>query len=316
MHPIDFGAGIALRLLPQAKRVFTAGWGDPDLLDLLDIATVAPPAPIAVEWGSDRETDGLRERHGRFISPVAHLPQAASDAFVVHLEPPQGSERVCVVLPAWNDEGYATRRKLAGHLAGRGIASLLLEAPLYGARRLLSRGSPIRTVADFALMTRTIVEEGRSLVAWLGAQGRAAGIAGYSMGGSLAATVAATLDIEHAVAPLAAAESPDHVFVHGVLSRSVAWDALGPEARPALAARLALPRVTRRPPSPATRHAVLVAAAYDGFVPRHATEAVHRHWPGSEYRLARAGHATLLWRHMDVLASGVAAAFDRTYGHG
>ncbi len=221
------------------------------------------------------------------------------------------AERRCVLLPAWNDEGYLTRRKLAERLADYGIGALILEAPLYGSRRIKARGTPIRTVSDFAVMTRGIVEEGRSLTWWAVQHSQLGGVAGYSMGGSLAAAVGASLDCSFALAPLAAAHAPDAVFVDGVLRAAIAWDALGRDARDRLRVTLAMPSVLRIAPTPATSTAVLVGASRDGFVPPAATQAVHDHWPGSELRWVRAGHATLLWRHLDVLAAAIAASFDR-----
>lgn len=314
MHPIDFAAGLALRGLPHGKRVFVDGWGNSELVDLMDITSAGPPAPVEVTWERSWTDGAVHLRHGAFPSPVRHLPAAASTAFVVAVEPPEPTSRVCVLLPAWNDEGYTTRRRLADHLARHGIASLVLEAALYGSRRVLSRGTPMRTVADMALMSRTVVEEGRSLVSWLSSQGLDAGIAGYSMGGSLAANVGATLDFSLALAPLAAAHAPDAVFVDGVLASSVAWEALGADGRAALRERLGKPSPLRVAPTPPTTTAVLVAATRDGFVPAAATEALHRHWPGSELRRVRAGHATLLWRRMDVLAQAIVDSFARAYG--
>ena len=239
------------------------------------------------------------------------LPVPAHIAHVLHVAPAGQETGSCVLLPAWNDEGYRTRIRLATGLAAAGIGSYLLEAPFYGLRRIAPGSSPVRTVADFATLTRSVVEEGRSLVAALVAAGRRTGVAGYSMGGSLAATVAATLDLPIAVAPLAAAHAPAPVFTSGVLRNAVAWDALGPDGRERLTEVLLRPSLLRLPPSPPTRCAVLVAASGDGFVAPAATKAIHEHWPGSELRVVRAGHATLLWRHVDILVSATAHAFAR-----
>lgn len=312
VHPVDFGARIALRFLPESRRVFVDGWGDPALLDLLDITQQTMPRRAAVEWERTWEEGSLRVRHGRFDSPVPELPAAAADGFVLEIGPRGGSGRVCVLLPAWNDEGFRTRRRLAEGLAGRGITSWLIEAPLYGMRRVLHGSTPIRTVADFAVMTRTIVEEARALIVEARAAGYHAGVAGFSMGGSLTAVTAATLAMPIAVAPLAAAHAPDAVFTQGVLRSSVAWEALGENAWSRLADQLGRPSVLRVPPTAATRRAVMVAASADGFVPRAAAAAIHHHWPGSVMRWVRAGHATLLWRRSAALVDGIAHAFERT----
>jgi dienelactone hydrolase len=314
MHPIDRGARIALRFLPDSKRVFADGWGPPELLDLLDVTGAGPPPTFDVLWERSWEERGLRLRHGRFDSPVAGLPDAAADAFVSSIEPAAGTHRWCVLLPAWNDEGYATRRKFAQRLNAAGIGALMLEAAMYGQRRPFHGGTPIKTVADFALMTRTIVEEGRGLVDWLHRGGSEAGVAGYSMGGSLAATVGATIPYPIALAPLAAAHAPASVFCTGVIAESVAWGALGPDGRTQLAEHLMRPSVLRVAPTPATKTAVLLGARGDGFVPPEATEAIHQHWPGAEMRWVRRGHASLLWWGLDQLVDAIVRSFERVYG--
>ncbi len=311
MHPIDLAARGVLHLLPRRRRVFIDGWGDPALLDLLDITTTAAPPPIEVVWERPRLDGEVRLRHGTFVSPISGLPAAAASAFVLGIEREAATGKVCVMLPAWNDEGYLTRRKFAEDLAASGIGTILLEAPFYGTRRCVHGGSPVRTVSDFALMTRAVVEEGRALLAWLTAHDIAAGVAGFSMGGSLAAAVGATTELPVAVAPLAAAHAPAPVFVEGVISASIAWDALGDNGRERLFEQLGRSSVLRLPPTPATSTAVAVGATRDGFVPPAATEAIHAHWPGSEIQWVTAGHATLLWRHRRSLVGAIIRAFER-----
>jgi hypothetical protein len=312
MHPIDRGAGLALRFLPSDKRVFSQGWGDAATIELVDITAAGPPASIDVEWGRPDTSGALVQTDGRFAAPLTGLPDAAQQGHVLHVAPHGDAMGTCVLLPAWNDEGYGTRLRFATRLAARGLASYVLEAPFYGHRRSAPGGSPVRTVADFALLTRSIVEEGRSLVAGLARTGAPTGVAGYSMGGSLAATVGATLDLPIAVAPLAAAHAPSSVFSEGVLSNGVAWDALEPEGRTRLTEVLLGPSLLRIDPTPATRTAVLVGATRDGFVTPPVTKAIHDHWPGSELRWVRAGHATLLWWHIDDLVQAIADSFART----
>lgn len=312
MHVVDRAAGVALRLLPHGKRVFADGWGAGETADLLDVTAAGPPRALDLTWEPTTRHAGHETREGRFTAPVPGLPPAARVGHVLHVSPAGGGDATCVMLPAWNDEGYATRLRLATRLAATGLASYLVEAPFYGRRRVAPGGSPVRTVADFALLSRSVVEEGRSLVAGLAAEGRSVGVAGYSMGGSLAATVGATLELPMAIAPLAAAHAPAPVFTEGVIRNAVAWDALGPGGRGRLGELLSRPSLLRIPPTPSTRNAVLVAATKDGFVAGEATQAIHRHWPGSELRWVRAGHATLLWRRIDVLVAAVVDAFARS----
>jgi hypothetical protein len=316
MHPVDRAAGLALRWLPDGKQVFSRGWGDEAALALLDITAAQAPHALEVMWGPISRHTGHETREGRFAAPLPGLPPAAGDGHVLRVDPSAGGDAVCVMLPAWNDEGYATRLRFATRLAAAGIASYLLEAPFYGRRRATPGRSPVQTVADFALLSRSVVEEGRSLVAALAADGRRVGVAGYSMGGSLAATVGATLDLPMAIAPLAAAHAPAAVFTEGVIRNAVAWDALGTGAQGRLAELLLRPSLLRIPPTPSTRDAILVAATGDGFVPPDVTRAIHEHWPGSELRWVRAGHATLLWRRIDVLVAAIVDAFSRSRAWG
>ncbi len=310
MHPIDLGASVVFRFLPGPQRVFAGGWGDPAMLDLLDVASVRPPEPADLVWERSWLDRGRRIMHGTFRSPLAGLPAAAAQAVVMGIEPPDGTQRHCVLLPAWNDEGFATRRRFADRLADHGIGSILLEAPLYGSRRIRTRGAPLGTVADFAAMTRGIVEEGRALLARLAGESTV-GVAGFSMGGSLAATVGATVPFPVAIAPLAAAHAPNAVFVDGVLRSAVAWPALGRGGRTKLAEVLGRPSVLRIPPTPWTAQAVLVGGIWDGFVPLGAIRVIHDHWPGSELQSVAAGHATLLWRKLERLVAAIVRAFDR-----
>jgi len=65
------------------------------------------------------------------------------------------------------------------------------------------------------------------------------------------------------------------------------------------------------PPPPHASYAVLAAPTADGYIPRHAFEALHAHWPGSELRWIKGGHASvLLWRKRE-LAQAIADSFER-----
>jgi pimeloyl-ACP methyl ester carboxylesterase len=133
------------------------------------------------------------------------------------------------------------------------------------------------------------------------------------MGGNIAALVGALAPLPVAIAPLAASHSPGPVFTGAVLRGAVAWDALDGVEDPvaAVADLLGHVSVLRLPAPEHTATAVMVAARHDGFVPPEAARALHEHWPGSELRWSRAGHATLLWFGKPALARAVAAAFDR-----
>jgi pimeloyl-ACP methyl ester carboxylesterase len=164
-------------------------------------------------------------------------------------------------------------------------------------------------------MGRAALAEGRALLATIAAEGREPGVSGYSMGGTMAALIAATIPFPVAIAPLAAAHSPAPVYLDGVLRHGIAWDALGDGGAPQRLRDIMLTAsVLRLAPSPHVGRAVIVAARRDGYVPPAATQELHRHWLGSELRLAPGGHATLLWYRTRMLAAAIADSFARTFG--
>jgi hypothetical protein len=318
MHPIDFLGSALMRLDRRRLGIFPDGWGDRLNLELLE--RVPPrsevPPEIDVVWGRKEEHPGFRIRKGWFTSPIAGLLQPESRVVTLEMvEPASGSENVVVMLPAWNDHGSDTRRKLAYLLVARGIGTVMCEAPLYGSRRVVpAPAQAVRTVADFALMGYGAVVEARAVLAGFASTKRV-GVSGYSMGGNLAALVSALMPCPVATAPLAASHSPGPVYLDGVLARAINWRALGGE-KAAVDLRSLLSSVSVldiRPPDH-VRNAIIVGASRDGFVPPSATRALAAHWQGSELRWVDAGHGTLLARHRPLLADAITDAFDKQFG--
>jgi pimeloyl-ACP methyl ester carboxylesterase len=202
---------------------------------------------------------------------------------------------------------------LAKRLAQRGIRSLILENPYYGTRHPdPTEPQPIRTVNDFMTMGGAAVSEARGILTWLNEGGWEAGIAGYSMGGNTAALTSAIVPFPVATAALAASHSPGPVFLDGVLRGGIAWEALGGlDQEQALRDALDSVSVLHIDPQPHTAAAVVVGARSDAYVPTTATEALAKHWPGSDLRLLPGGHATLVWFRKDALADAIVDAFDR-----
>jgi pimeloyl-ACP methyl ester carboxylesterase len=314
IHPIDRSSGLVLANGPQRLRIFQEGWGDQGLIDELVIpAHPDPPAAIEIDWLPPEVDDGLTVRDGVFASPGAFLPAHAATAHVRQVIPRRPTNRMCVLLAAWNDHGYDTRTKLAARLAERGIAAAMLENPFYGHRRPRPEADqPIRTVGDFAVMGRSAVSEGRALLAHFAADYQV-GVSGYSMGGNVSALVGALMEFPVAIAALAASHSPGPVYLDGVLVNGIDWEALGGRqtAEPRLRQVLTGASVLRIEPRPHTASAVIVGAKSDGYVPLQATLDLHEHWPGSELRLIRGGHATLIWFRKDVLVDAIVDSFDR-----
>lgn len=318
MHWMDRAAALAFRRLPREHRVFRDGWGDRDRIDayLARVGTLPPvPQPPIAERVADGGRDGHVAVDLSFESPAEDLPDASRTARARVITTDPEPERIVVLLSQWNDHDAAARRQLAHRLLQRGIASVILENPYYGSRRPVPGDQqPIATVADFGPMGRAAVMEGRVLARHFHDRGHRVGVSGYSMGGNLAAFVAATVPFPVAAAPLAGSHSPGPVFLGGVLRSTVDWEALGgetAETSEALFDYLAAATILDHPPPAHLRAAVLVAATKDGFVPTSAVQAVHRHWPGSKMEWVNGGHGWLLWRRKERLVDGIVDAFDR-----
>jgi surfactin synthase thioesterase subunit len=314
MHPVDRAASLLFRFGPASLKVFQDGWGDEDLIEALAVDdTTPPPAPITITWNDAVGIDEVVTRDGTFPSPADHLPAASRMAGVRMVAPHVPDGRLVVIMAAWNDHGFDTRTGLATRLATRGVTTVMLENPYYGTRRAWD-DPPIRTVADFAVMGRAAVAEGRALLAHF-APDHPVGIAGYSMGGNIAALIGALMDRPVAIAALAASHSPAPVWTAGIIRHMVDWDALGgPDETGRLRDTLLRATVLAVPAPAHTATAVVVGGTKDGYIPRRAVEDFHAHWPGSELRWLPAGHATMIWRHKDALTDAIVASLDRTFG--
>jgi hypothetical protein len=329
MHWLDRLA--AKVIMPRRARLqfFHDGWGDPDLLDhyRAEVRTVIPHPEINPGWrrSPEREDDDLEVWDGEFRSPAPNLPEWSREAHTRLVFPRSGPPvtRCCLLMAAWNDHGYATRTLLARRLAPLGIASVMLDNPYLGKRRPPGDDlHPVATVADFAVMGRAATIEGAALLSHLRAAGLpgtrsveqpALGVSGYSMGGNLAAFVATAMRFPVAAAPLAASHSPSPVLTEGVIRHVIDWEALSTVADPLGELRDFMDNISVLlfPPPPHTATAVMVAGDRDGYIPGHAVEALHDHWPGSLLQWTTEGHAgMLLWRKA-TLAGAVVRAFDR-----
>lgn len=308
-------AGLALALRPRASVVFPDGWGDRLTVEMFEGLPERPlPEPVEVVWERKSEHPGFRRRRGMFRSPVADvLPEEARVVPVEVTEPGRGTDRVAVSLPSWNEEGLISRRGVAQLAAARGVAVVTFEIPFYGRRRPGGGdGTPIRTVSDFALMGVGALDEAAALLAALAPDYVHRGVTGFSMGGTLAALVAARSRGPLAAGLMAAAHSPAAIYLDGALSRAVAWQALGGrEARTSLCTLLSNVSTTALPPRDHHRHAVVVAGTKDGFVPPGAVGALVEHWKGAELRWEDTGHAGLRWRHSSSLVDSLVDSFDR-----
>lgn len=314
-HPIDRLAPLAYRF-NRRSTIFGEGWGDEAAFELFGFPiTAADPLPeLDLAWGRKEEHQGFRVRRAQFTSPAASvLPETARVVTVEWIEPAVGSDRAVVLLPAWNDEGFEVRRRLAELLAAVGVGSVIPDLPLYGRRRRQPDDRPaITTVSDFALLGYGAVSEARGLVRSV-AELAHPGVAGFSMGASLAACVSATVARPVATAPIAGAPGPAEVFLDGLMSSAVDWKALGgrEEAEPRLRALLDAASVLTMPQLAHHPAAVVLSGSRDGIVRSEWSRRLAAHWDAELRTVEGAGHGTLLWRHRPVMAEAIVDAFAR-----
>lgn len=300
-------------------KLYPDGFGSLDELEtLVDIVRTydasTPPTQIEVRW----EAMG-RVRRGSFVSPAAHLlPVRSRDAHVqLHLPKDHRSGRVCLLLAATGEEGFALRMRLVKRLLGLGIGALLLENPFYGSRRPPGqRLSLLRSVRDQFAMNTATVDEARAILRWVRDQGYAPGVSGYSQGGMMTAFAAALSDFAVAAVPCASGRRAAPIFTENALQRRFAWDALakafGSEdiARAHFAAALEPVDVGCFGPPCNPRAAILVGARHDRYIKPAEVEELHAHWPGSQLRWVTTGHLTGAVMGQRTHALAISDAFD------
>ena len=316
-----FYAGFSNRRL-----FFSEGWGDLTRLRELHRAEVrpTPPAAIDIDWEKQETRDEGLFRRGAFTSPYSLLP-LPEESRTVRFElvlPHKTTPKmpVCLHFAATGDEGFTRRRvTLALPLLKEGIASLIPENPFYGMRRPAGQdGKMLRRFSDLCAMGGAAVEEGRSLLEWLRRAGfTRLGVCGISMGGSMAAQVAALSDEPLAMVGCITAHSATAVFTEGILKRYLAWEALDRELGsegPAIELMRTLldsTDVRRLPPPRCLEAAILVAAKRDAYVPPASALLVHEHWPGATMRWLEGGHVGAFLFHRNAFLRAIRDAFAR-----
>jgi len=233
-------------------KYWCSGWGDPAIVahlsamqaqrfgdepcgslyrDAAEVAQEFSWKPVSVD------RDGVSVWEGEFLSPVqdGSLPRESLRARV-HLLLPAG-------LPA-PDGGLAAAASAARtpaliHLAGlgdytffmrrvmmyalareHGVASLILQAPFYGARKPhWQRGAKLEHVADLLSLGNATIEESLLLIQWLRELGFGPiGVCGFSMGGVHSMMVAAVEKTELALISMLAPHSAGAVSCRGPFS--------------------------------------------------------------------------------------------------
>lgn len=308
------------------RLFFRQGWGDLALLEE-SLRRAGPPDavhPVPITWENAREEGPALLRQGSFPSPFRRpgFPTESHTAWVEMVLPRDWSQRtpVCVHFAATGDEGFERRRKiLALPLVRHGIGSLILENPYYGRRRPPGQHSKMLNLfSDLWLMAGATVAEGRSLLDGLCREGfRRLGVCGISMGGSMAARVAALWPGELAVTALITPHSAAAVFTEGILKRYCAWDVLNRQldgsgdAMTKMRAFLDHTDIRRLPPLGRPDAAFLVGARADAYISRESVEAVHRHWPGSTLTWVDSGHVGAFLFHRGLWVEAVRQSFER-----
>ena len=313
VHPLD----LAVAWLSRRSKLFSEGWGDEAQFARLSdrVSYSEAPAQIAFTWSKGRERRGITRRDGISLSPLEWLPESAR---TVHVRAWTRVEHTsaCVILAASRDEGFRAREHIFGGLAARGIDLYFLENPFYGSRR--TRQGPSRmTISDHGLMSLGMVLEARSLLEYLHIRYPKLVVAGYSMGGHMAAITAAVTPLAVGCAALATGASASSIYTRGLLSWSVDLDALGgtPNLRAATRERLHqlfdVADLTRYPVPVRPDAAVIVGCKRDGYVLNSETERLHRHWTGSSLRWIPAGHFSALVTSRRALCDCVVEALLR-----
>ena len=309
-HPLDLlVAGMSRR-----SKMFSRGWGEEALLTQLSthVAYSDPPSPISVEWRRARKRGRIVRQDGTFTSPLDLLPK---ETRTVHVRAwlRESNRAACVVLAASRDEGYRPREHVFGPLIARGLDLYFLVSPFYGRRRLAG-GPSLITVSDHGLMALGMVLEARALLENLSERYPKLVVAGYSMGGHMAAITAAVCPFSVACAALATGASASSIYTNGLLSWSVDLDALGGGANLRAATRQRLEQLfnvadlTRYPQPIRVDAAVIAGCTRDGYVASSETERLHRHWQGSTLRWIPAGHFSALVTSAPTLRECVADA--------
>lgn len=300
--------------LSRPLRCFPAGWGDPEVLARAFEREPRPaPEPPRIVWTRARMSGALRIVDGEFESPEETLPPESRIARVCMLAPRHGrAHALAVVLAAWNDDTFDARRRIFTPVARDGVACLLLENPFYGSRRRIGqRGTCLQTVSDLLTMGRAAVRESHALLAWARAEGfTRTGVAGYSMGGQMAAMSAALAPWPVHVVAMAPSETPASVFIDGPLRRDIAWHALAEGGEARLRAVLASLSVVALPAIAEPAWATLVGTRHDAIVPPTDVVAIARHWRTSP-RWLDDGHVSAIALRARALGQAVLDTFVR-----
>ena len=312
-HTLD----VLMALLSLRSKLFREGWGDEVFLAELSgkVSQDDPCTTVDLQWGEAGQRNGIVRRDGTFPSPLQNLP---CQSRTVHLRAwtRAGNREACVIPAGSHDEGYRIRERVFGRLVDRGIDLYFLENPFYGARRIPGGLAAIK-VSDQAMQALAMVLEGRALLASLRPHYERLAVAGYSMGGHMAAITAAVTPFPVACAALATGASASSIYTRGLMSWCVDFDELAgsPQQRQAAQDRLhkffTAADITNYPPPLRVDAAIVLGCTRDGYVLRSETERLQQHWSGSTIRWIPAGHFSALLTARKELCDCISEALAR-----
>lgn len=271
---------------------FDHGFGDETILatplvrnELPEPADVSPLRP------------SVNDRIIRFASPDrAFLPKESKYAQALVVMPADWDHTtpVCIQLPATGDEGFQARQKMVAEpLKELGIGSVILENPYYGVRRPHGQSKTyLRKVSELWSLGLAVVSETQALLEWLRHQGfQHLGVCGVSMGGAMMAHAVALTPYPLAACGCIAPHSATPVFLEGVLSHYVDWQAIGgEEGRERLGLQLDGSDIRNFPQPIRPDCAIWLAAKKDAYVDPDSSLLNAQAWPNSRLYWLNSGH--------------------------
>ena len=312
-HVVD----LLIALLSRRSKMFSLGWGDQAFLSGLrgQVSQADPAAAVSIAWRKREQRGRITRLDGEFPSPLSGLPV---DARAAHLRALlcDGNRSACVILAGSHDEGYRIRERVFGALVERGVDLYLLENPYYGVRRIPGGISAMK-VSDHAMMALGMVLEARALLCSLHPQYEKLAVAGYSMGGHMAAITAAVSPHPVACAALATGASAGSIYTRGLMSWCVDYNRLAGErglralAQERLQSFFDAADITGFELPIRADASIVLGCTRDGYVLRSETERLYQHWPGSTLRWINAGHFSALLTSRNALCECITEAIAK-----
>jgi len=301
--------------------MFIDGWGEPGLLADVEanrLSFVAASAPAKLSFTVSPSHPRWSVQDFSFESPVAERfaePQCArvSGRWLRPLGLP--ARRRLLVLGSSREEGFALRTWSWSKLLGQGYELVFLETPFYGVRRARAQASAsVRSVSEQLLLHVAMVQEACAMLHTMRQNfSGSLGVAGFSMGGYMAAMTAALAPFDLAAVIIAGGVSPVPVYLDHYLARSVSWSSLSPSpsaARARLRRLLSRDASTYAPPR-RPNAAAIIACARDGFVPPVESVRLAEHWGAVDFSFVDAGHTLGFLAHRPAFHAAIQRAFGR-----